>query len=118
MPHSAEDGWKAEYEAHVAEWRARSAEQRERAEAERARWEAMRAEEERRAKEEKEGSGSGSAEKLSESAVSEWESVKAATEGRASPSPADVRDLVTGEHQGHRHAVRSIMLWHRGVSRY
>ena len=51
VPHSAEDVWKAEYEAHVAEWRARSAEQRERAEAERARWEAMRAEEERRAKE-------------------------------------------------------------------
>jgi hypothetical protein len=100
VPTSAEDVWKAEYEAHVAEWRARSAEQREKAEAERARWEAIRAEEEKAGKQ-----ADARAARLSDSAVSEWESVKAATESRASPSPADARDLVTGEKQGRRHVV-------------
>lgn len=77
----------------------RSAEQREKAEAERAKWEAVREQEEKE--------GKTRSQQLSESSTSAsgWESVKAVTETRSSPSPADVRDLVAGEHEGHGHAV-------------
>lgn len=97
VPTSAEDVWRAEYESHVEEWRARSAEQREKAEVEREKWEAVRAQEEREAK--------ARAKELSESVTSGWESVRPDTEAGASPSPADARDLVAGEQQGHGQAV-------------
>lgn len=96
VPTSAEDVWRAEYESHVEEWRARSAEQREKAEVEREKWEAVRAQEEREAK--------ARAKELSESVTSGWESVRPDTEAGASPSPADARDLVAGEQQGHGQA--------------
>ncbi|KAI9061001.1 hypothetical protein FKP32DRAFT_1594676 [Trametes sanguinea] len=87
---STEDAWKEEYEAHVAEWRKRSAEQRQQAEERRAHWEAIRA------KEREEGKGRES--------VLSWEnlssSVTTAATAADSPSPADARDLVTGEAQG------------------
>ncbi|KAL7279045.1 LOW QUALITY PROTEIN: hypothetical protein ACG7TL_006879 [Trametes sanguinea] len=87
---STEDAWKEEYEAHVAEWRKRSAEQRQQAEERRAHWEAVRA------KEREEGKGRES--------VLSWEnlssSVTTAATAAESPSPADARDLVTGEAQG------------------
>nr|GAT60825.1 predicted protein [Mycena chlorophos] len=82
---SFEDSSQSEYEAHVAEWRAQSAEQREKAEAERAKWEAIRAAEKQEAA-------------LRKAALPEpasehgWEPVG------SSPSPADARDLVSGEH--------------------
>ncbi|GJE96573.1 hypothetical protein PsYK624_127710 [Phanerochaete sordida] len=93
----AED-WRAEYDEHLAEWRAQNAEQRAKAEATRAHWEQVRAQEEREGR---------APARLSESVASTsgWESVRAATEGAASPSPADARDLTTGEAQGHRQAA-------------
>jgi len=113
-----EEEWKAEYEEHLAEWKARSAEQRQKAEAERAKWEAVRVEQEKAGIDWKDSvldqrrslllsessinvsgmSGSGA------ESVSGWESVRA-SESRASPSPADARDLVAGERP--RHVVSS-----------
>ncbi|KAI0346541.1 hypothetical protein BDW22DRAFT_1481573 [Trametopsis cervina] len=113
------DEWKSEYDEHVAEWRTRSAEQRQKAEAERAKWEAVRAEKEKAGVDWKDsvleerrrsmrlsgvvnipgletpgaGTASGTA------SVSGWESVHAGTEGGASPSVVDARDLVAGERQ-------------------
>ncbi|KDQ57164.1 hypothetical protein JAAARDRAFT_207487 [Jaapia argillacea MUCL 33604] len=78
---SAQDEWKESYEAQAAEWRAVNISQREKAEAERARWEEIRA------KEKKEGK---------EVESEKWESVA----GGESPSPADARDLVSGEGHG------------------
>ncbi|PIL35797.1 hypothetical protein GSI_02527 [Ganoderma sinense ZZ0214-1] len=100
QPESAEDVWKEEYEVHVTEWRRRSAEQRQKAEETRAQWEAIR-EQER-----KEGKLRQSV--LSESAhsTSGWENVSAGSAAPSvaalpeSPSPADGRDLVTGEGEG------------------
>ncbi|KAI0749538.1 hypothetical protein C8Q80DRAFT_1162578, partial [Daedaleopsis nitida] len=93
-PESTEDVWKAEYEAHVAEWRKQSAEQRQKAEETRAEWEAIRE------RERKEGKAPPSV--LSES-TSGWENVggslTVSTTG-AAPSPADARDLVSGEGEG------------------
>ncbi|EMD34100.1 hypothetical protein CERSUDRAFT_117605 [Gelatoporia subvermispora B] len=95
----ADARWRAEYEQHVAEWRQRSAEQRDKAEQERARWEEIREREREEAKQ------LGKVE-------SSWENVGASTSASAiastsasvtageSPSPVDVRDLVTGEGQG------------------
>ncbi|EKM58185.1 uncharacterized protein PHACADRAFT_171433 [Phanerochaete carnosa HHB-10118-sp] len=107
----AEEDWKAEYEHHLAEWRARSAEQREKAEANRTHWEKVREQEEKEGKawEERVLGERRRSQRLSESmaSTSGWESVRAATEDRASPSPADARDLTTGEAQGHRHATSS-----------
>ncbi|KAI0635693.1 hypothetical protein C8Q77DRAFT_1155466 [Trametes polyzona] len=94
-PESTEDAWKEEYEAHVAEWRQRSAEQRQKAEEQRAKWEAIRA------KERAEGKTRESMLSLREQG---WEnlsaSVTTAATAAESPSPADARDLVTGEGQG------------------
>lgn len=108
-PAPAEEHWKAEYEEHLAEWQARSAEQREKAEATRAHWEKVREQEEKEGRpwEDRVLGERRRSQKLSESeaSVSGWESVRATTEGRDSPSPADTRDLTTGEAQGHRHAV-------------
>ena len=100
QPESAEDVWKEEYEAHVTEWRRRSAEQRQKAEETRAEWEAIREQEH------KEGKLRQSV--LSESAhsTSGWEKVSAGSAAPSvaalpeSPSPADGRDLVTGEGEG------------------
>ncbi|CDO70889.1 hypothetical protein BN946_scf184804.g21 [Trametes cinnabarina] len=92
---STEDAWKEEYEAYVAEWRKRSAEQRQQAEERRAHWEAIRA------KEREEGKGKDSVLSLREHG---WEnlssSVTTVATAAESPSPADARDLVTGEAQG------------------
>ncbi|EJF64625.1 hypothetical protein DICSQDRAFT_178259 [Dichomitus squalens LYAD-421 SS1] len=106
-PESADDVWKDEYEAHVAEWRRRSAEQRQKAEQTRAEWEAIRE------KERKEGRLRQSDLSLSTHSTSGWEkltagSATASVAGRSdSPSPADVRDLVSGEGQG-RHSKEYI----------
>ncbi|EPQ54260.1 hypothetical protein GLOTRDRAFT_111601 [Gloeophyllum trabeum ATCC 11539] len=102
----AYDAWKAEYEAQVAQWRAANIEQRAKAERERERWERIRAEE--RAQREKEGV----------EAREEWPTLTQATGSASvprgdSPSPADVRDLVSGEKEGHhRHAEAPHMHQH------
>ncbi|TFK50107.1 hypothetical protein OE88DRAFT_1719457 [Heliocybe sulcata] len=92
----AHDAWKAEYEAQVAKWRAENIEQRARAEKERERWERIRAEEKaQRVKEGKEEN-------------EEWPSAAgSSTQRGGSPSPADARDLVTGEKEGHHHTETS-----------
>ncbi|KIM84995.1 hypothetical protein PILCRDRAFT_378143 [Piloderma croceum F 1598] len=74
---STDDSWKSEYDSQVQSWRAQSAEAREKSERERARWEEIRA------RERQEGG-------------SRHRQVEEAPE----PSPADVRDLVSGEHEG------------------
>ncbi|KII89905.1 hypothetical protein PLICRDRAFT_174718 [Plicaturopsis crispa FD-325 SS-3] len=79
---ASDDSWKAEYESHVHTWRAQSAEAREKAERERARWEAIRRAEGR--------------------PDHGWESVGEGSMPTGipplpSPSPADARDLVSGE---------------------
>jgi len=96
----AHDAWKAEYEAQVARWRADNIEQRTRAEKERERWERIRAEE--KAQPASEG----------QEASEEWPSLAGTSASgsvprRESPSPADVRDLVAGEKEGHRHHAES-----------
>ncbi|CAK5268743.1 unnamed protein product, partial [Mycena citricolor] len=80
-----------EYDSYLTKWRAESAEQREKAEKERARWEDIRA------AEKQEGSS-----RQGQSVVNDgWESVgQLGQSSVSSPSPADVRDLVTGEAQG------------------
>ncbi|KAI0064742.1 hypothetical protein BV25DRAFT_1913927 [Artomyces pyxidatus] len=75
--------WQAQYDAQLAEWRRQSAEQRARAEAERARWEARRAAE-------------GSTAATTESWTNVGASVSS-SHAEPSSSPADARDLVTGE---------------------
>ncbi|KAL0954860.1 hypothetical protein HGRIS_003796 [Hohenbuehelia grisea] len=74
------DSWKSEYDEQVQTWRTQSAEAREKAEQERARWEAIRAAEGGRPPFESPSHLQPAAPTLSES-----------------PSPADARDLVTGE---------------------
>ncbi|KAI0671570.1 hypothetical protein C8Q78DRAFT_1029597 [Trametes maxima] len=90
------DGWKAEYDTHIAQWRQKSAEQRQKAEEQRAKWEEIRA------KERKEGKGRESV--LSLRDAHGWESLSASATTAAtaaeSPSPADARDLVAGEGEG------------------
>jgi type IV secretory pathway VirB10-like protein len=118
---SSEDDWKTEYEEHLVEWRARSAEQRQKAEAERAKWETVRAEKEKAGVdwkdsvlEERRRSLRLSESMTASSSVSGWENVRAETEGGASPSPADARDLVTGETPRHGQVCldsRSEELW-------
>jgi hypothetical protein len=80
---SAEDTWKNEYEDQVKVWRLQSAEAREKAERERAKWEALR-EAER-------------AEGAPPPPPPEDLSVKKTAVVLNSPSPADSRDLVSGE---------------------
>ncbi|KAL0064844.1 hypothetical protein AAF712_008241 [Marasmius tenuissimus] len=91
------EAWKSEYEEQVKEWRAQNAEAREKAEQERARWEAIREKEknEEQSHSSREGSGWHT--------VSEQPSLAASANFpiSGSPSPADVRDLVSGEPQGH-----------------
>ncbi|KAL1747033.1 hypothetical protein HDZ31DRAFT_32759 [Schizophyllum fasciatum] len=82
------DDWQTEYEAYLRTWRAQSAETRERAEKERKRWEELRAAENARAG-------------LPSREPSRTHVTYTATTGVPSPSPADVRDLVTGEPQKH-----------------
>ncbi|KAH7107975.1 hypothetical protein BKA62DRAFT_680567 [Auriculariales sp. MPI-PUGE-AT-0066] len=118
---SSEENWKAEYDERLAEWRATAAVSREKAEQERARWAAVRAEEA------KQGvsrpplpdapaptAQSNAAELSGSLSMHGWETVGASTmvssvsssargvsvPTRQSPSPADVRDLVSGEHPG------------------
>lgn len=94
------EAWKADYEAHVEEWRTRSAHQRAKSEAERARWETIRAEEERKRP-------AGGLES-SVASTSGW--VKAeVSQSIESPSPADARDLVTGEVSRKAHSVCCII---------
>ncbi|KAF7374940.1 hypothetical protein MSAN_00380100 [Mycena sanguinolenta] len=93
-----------EYESQVESWRAQSAEARQKAEKERARWEAIRAAE-------KQEAALRNAALPADSGVSGetdqgWETVGARGGTQevprpSSPSPADVRDLVTGEPQKH-----------------
>jgi hypothetical protein len=89
---TATSSWEVEYEEHLKDWRAKSAEAREKAEKERAKWEAIR-EKEREEKEKEHG----------------WEDIHddipTGIPKRDSPSPADARDLVTGE--SHKHQVHT-----------
>ncbi|KAG7089769.1 hypothetical protein E1B28_011423 [Marasmius oreades] len=87
------EAWKSEYEEHVQEWRAQNAEARKKAEQERARWEAIR------------GQESGEGKRRPSYEESGWQTVSGQQSLVASsnvprlgpPSPADVRDLVSGE---------------------
>ncbi|KAK7044250.1 hypothetical protein VNI00_007972 [Paramarasmius palmivorus] len=90
--------WKAQYEEQVKEWRAQNAEAREKAEKERARWEAIRE------KEKTEGASRPTYEEPGWQTVSGQKSLTTSTisvSELSSPSPADVRDLVTGEAPKH-----------------
>jgi len=93
-----------EYESHVESWRAQSAEARQKAEKERARWEAIRAAEKQEAALRKAAMPADSG--VGGETDQGWETV--GTRGKpqeaprpSSPSPADSRDLVTGEPQKH-----------------
>ncbi|KAF9069218.1 hypothetical protein BDP27DRAFT_1447813 [Rhodocollybia butyracea] len=77
---SSEDKWKIEYEEQVKTWKLQSTEAREKAERERAKWEALR-----------------EAEKVQGVAPLQESIPPAAPRMSDSPSPADSRDLVTGE---------------------
>ncbi|KAJ6513314.1 hypothetical protein C8R45DRAFT_963208 [Mycena sanguinolenta] len=93
-----------EYESQVESWRAQSAEARQKAEKERARWEAIRAAENQEAALRKAALPADSG--VGGETDQGWETVGArgGTQGvprPSSPSPADVRDLVTGEPQKH-----------------
>ncbi|KAJ7475785.1 hypothetical protein FB451DRAFT_1366479 [Mycena latifolia] len=95
----------SEYESHVESWRAQSAEARQKAEKERARWEAIRAAEKQEAALRKAAlpvATSGGADGIASDHG--WETVAGTTQEAprpSSPSPADCRDLVTGEPQRH-----------------
>jgi len=80
---STDESWKSEYESQVQSWRAQSAEAREKADKERARWEEIRALEKQ-----EEWSGA--------TKVGEMSSGMSLVPGS---SPADVRDLVSGEQE-------------------
>ncbi|KIK63151.1 hypothetical protein GYMLUDRAFT_57888 [Collybiopsis luxurians FD-317 M1] len=84
---SAEDSWKNEYEEQVKVWRQQSAEAREKAERERAKWEALR--------EVEKAQGVLSSSSSDERSLQEAPVIIPKTSD--SPSPADSRDLVTGE---------------------
>ncbi|KAG8765155.1 hypothetical protein FRC12_007658 [Ceratobasidium sp. 428] len=105
------DSWKEEYDSRVANWRAESAESRAKAEAERARWEELRAAgqaPEHELWESVKDTGTSAAE--SDTVFSESTGTggpgpahgSAADTVNAPPvtSPADARDLVSGEGQG------------------
>ncbi|KAJ7650366.1 hypothetical protein FB45DRAFT_732391, partial [Roridomyces roridus] len=98
---SATESSESEYEAYVAEWRAQSAEAREKAEKERARWESIRAVEKREAALQQ--AANITVESRNDCGVSsdqDWEPVgHSQAPETSSPSPADARDLVTGEPQ-------------------
>ncbi|KAJ7707783.1 hypothetical protein B0H17DRAFT_1192220 [Mycena rosella] len=106
---SVDDASQSEYESQVETWRAQSAEARQKAEKERARWEAIRAAEKQEAALRKAAlpadSGGGGGVGVGEITPDHgWETVGAGNTQAprlSSPSPADSRDLVTGEPQGH-----------------
>ncbi|KAF9266618.1 hypothetical protein L218DRAFT_985710 [Marasmius fiardii PR-910] len=89
------EAWKSQYEEHVKEWREQNIEARKKAEEERARWEAVRQQE------------AGQGKRHSSYGEPGWQTVSgqpslaASSEAPklGSPSPADVRDLVSGEPQ-------------------
>ncbi|KAJ7104221.1 hypothetical protein B0H15DRAFT_942221 [Mycena belliarum] len=95
----------SEYESHVESWRAQSAEARQKAEKERARWEAIRAAEKQEAALRKAALPEATRDAVGgETSDHGWENVDGSTQEvprPSSPSPADGRDLVTGEPQGH-----------------
>jgi len=93
-----------EYESHVESWRAQSAEARQKAEKERARWEAIRAAEKQEAALRKAAMPADSG--VGGETDQGWETVGARGKPQeaprpSSPSPADSRDLLTGEPQKH-----------------
>jgi hypothetical protein len=97
---SSDDSWKTEYEAQVESWRAQSSEAREKAEKERKRWEELRASE----REEAARQNAAVAVVVKEEHEAGWETVSnsqktesTVVSGLHAPSPADSRDLVTGE---------------------
>ncbi len=107
-----QDAWKQEYDEQVKVWRAQSAEAREKAEKIREEWEAKRAAEREEAVKRKVSGVSEPAPEVipgppvqskKEASVVEKVAVEAKpAEGSIkSPNPADARDLVTGESQGH-----------------
>ncbi|KAG9080737.1 hypothetical protein FRC06_006205, partial [Ceratobasidium sp. 370] len=105
------DSWRDEYDSHVTNWRAESAQTRAKAEAERARWEELRAagqvpeHELWESVKDAGASTTGSDTLISESTGAEGAGPahgSAADQVNAPPvtSPADARDLVSGEGQG------------------
>ncbi|KAJ6531721.1 hypothetical protein B0H19DRAFT_1214090 [Mycena capillaripes] len=95
----------SEYESQVESWRAQSAEARQKAEKERERWEAIRAAEKQEDALRK-GAIPADGGVVGETMSDHWETVGAAGNSQellrpSSPSPADCRDLVTGEPQKH-----------------
>lgn len=103
-----EDAWKAEYEAQVDEWRAQSAEARAKAERERARWEQIRIREaeERRALGQEPENLDALGSHITSSFAAACEVLDSAS--LSSPSPADARDLTSGELQGHLDAAQHL----------
>jgi len=98
------DASQSEYESQVESWRAQSAEARQKAEKERARWEAIRAAEKQEAVLRKAAIPADSG--VGGETDHGWETVGAGGKTlqpprQSSPSPADARDLVTGEPQKH-----------------
>ncbi|KIO34367.1 hypothetical protein M407DRAFT_16895 [Tulasnella calospora MUT 4182] len=91
-----DDSWKEEYDARLAEWRAQSAVARKKAEETRERYAAIRAREEADAA----AAGRQPLPVPPQATLGE--------PGREHVSPADGRDLVTGEQQGHQHHPTSI----------
>lgn len=107
---STDDSWKSEYESQVETWRAQSSEAREKAEKERERWENIRAAEQAEATQRKAmGIVDEPVAEPREQQEAGWETVSnkkshplsesTTISEPHSPSPADVRDLVTGESQ-------------------
>ncbi|KAI0264394.1 hypothetical protein BC834DRAFT_1042325 [Gloeopeniophorella convolvens] len=92
------EAWQAEYDGHVARWRRESADANERAEAERARWEERRAREGPDADADEAGNGWEAVSQVSTPPASAPAAPPPLPAG--SPSPADARDLVAGEHEG------------------
>jgi len=101
---STDDSWKTEYDTQVKSWQAQSSMAREKAEKERARWESIRATERAEAALKPTHGVVDASSKAAEAHMEpEWETVGSKsslqTEAPSSPSPADGRDLVTGEAQ-------------------
>ena len=118
-----EEKWKKEYDAQTESWKVESAVARQKAEQERARWEALRAEELEKTKSLTAAVGIGASSGLGASGMS-WERLDDGTANirgppnphfnpretgyPGSPSPADVRDSVSGEPSGHSNVTSEV----------
>ncbi|KAG9005110.1 hypothetical protein FRB93_009980 [Tulasnella sp. JGI-2019a] len=96
-----EESWREQYDAYVKEWRSTSAAAREKAEETRERFESLRAQEEK-----EQASRQGAGGSKGNATGGAWEDVHPGrqplpTARSPRASPADARDLVSGERQGH-----------------